>query len=89
MVSTTDAVETLSEAFLASSVDGTKEAVLDGGALSFAVGRKTLDRCAEYRRTQGIAWAPKTNACEKTLRFGNEATSRRTTVKVIPVNFAG
>jgi hypothetical protein len=38
---------------------------------------------------QGIAWTPKMYACDKVLRFGNDATNGCTTATVIPVNFAG
>ncbi len=71
MVSHADAVGTLSETFLASSDDGAKEAVLDGGAQSFVVGRNTLDRYADYLRMQGVAWTPKSFACDDAFSFGN------------------
>jgi hypothetical protein len=89
MVANSDAVEMLGETFLASSDDGAKQAVLEGGAQSFVAGRNTLDRHAEYLRMHGIAWTPKTYACDKTFRFGNDATNKCTTTTVIPVNFAG
>ena len=89
MDSKADAVETLSEAFLASSDDGAKEAVLDGGTQSFVVGRNALDGYAEHLRMQGIGWTPKTYVCGEMLRFRNEATSRCTTSTVILVSFAG
>ncbi len=54
MASNADAAKTLSDAFLAHSDDGAKEAVLDGRAQSFVVGRNTLDSYAEYLRMQGI-----------------------------------
>ncbi len=69
MDSKAEAVETLSEAFVASNDDGASGAVLGGGTQSFAVGRNTLDRYAEHLRMQGIAWAPKTYSRDETFRL--------------------
>lgn len=81
--------EQLNEVFLQSSVEDAKEAVLDGGAQSFVVGRNVLNNYADYLRTNGIGWSPKYTTCDKVFRFGNDETQHCTTATLIPVNFAG
>ena len=84
-----DNIEQLDEIFLQSDPATAKEAVLDGGAQSFVVGRNTLNRYSDYLRTEGIEWNPKTYSCHRTFRFGNDETKDCTTSTVIPANFAG
>ncbi len=85
----TDArTEQLCEVFLQADSSSAKEAVLDGGAQSFVVGRNVLDKYADYLRANGIEWQPEHYPCSKMFRFGNDETMVCTTSTVIPVNFA-
>ena len=65
------------------------EAVLDGGAQSFVVGKTVLESYAEHLRMQGIGWNPEYLTCSKMFRFGNDETSHCTTACIVPVQFAG
>ncbi len=47
-----EAAEVISETFLQTHLESAKEAVLDGGAQSSVVGQNTLDKYADYLRTQ-------------------------------------
>ena len=81
--------EHIPEVYWQSGADSAKEAVLDGRAQSFVVGRDTLEKYADYLRSHGIQWTPKDYPCDKKFRFGNDDTLQCTTAAVIPVNFAG
>ena len=81
--------EQIDEVFLQLSPEAAREAVLDGGAQSFVVGNRTLEKYAELLRIHGIDWTPTTLPCDKMFRFGNDATCHCKTAVVLPVNFAG
>ena len=89
MITDSDHIENLSDLYLATTMDDAKEAVLDGGAQSFVVGRNTLQKYAEYLRVHGVTFTPTFYECDKTFRFGNDDTCRCRTATIIPVNFAG
>ena len=44
---------------------------------------------ADYLRSHGIGWKPKTLACDKWFRFGNDDVSHCKEATIVPANFAG
>ena len=79
--------ETVTEIFLAEGQE--HEAVLDGGAQSFAAGENTVRRYSEYLPSRRIKWTPREIKCSRLFRFGNDQVLECTKGTIIPVNLAG